>query len=108
MTVNDAAMIVSITATCGGIFYKVCLSPLERSIDKLSRLIDEQSDMISNDRVKIAEVESSCSSAHHRIDRLDRIVDEWKGDRRGKIRLSGSHTGHRRIGWHSSSSCRCL
>ena len=58
MTVNDAAMIVSITATCGGIFYKVCLSPLERSIDKLSRLIDEQSDMISNDRVKIAEVES--------------------------------------------------
>lgn len=81
MTLNDAAMIVSITATCGGIFYKVCLSPLERSIGKLSRLIDEQSDIISNDRVKIAKVESSCSSAHHRIDRLDRIVDEWKGDR---------------------------
>ena len=75
-------MIVSITATCGGIFYKACLSPLERSIDKLSRLIDEQSDMIANDRVKIAEVESSCSSAHHRIYRLDRSVDEWQEGKR--------------------------
>lgn len=81
MTLNDAATIVSITATCGGIFYKACLTPLEKSIDKLSRLIDEQSHMIGSDRVKLAEIESSCHSAHHRIDRLDHIVDEWKGGR---------------------------
>ena len=79
MTLNDVATIVSITATCGGIFYKACLSPLERSIDKLSKLIDEQSEVAAGHRVKLAEIESSCHSAHHRIDRLDHIVDEWRG-----------------------------
>ena len=31
--------------------------------------------MISSDRVKIAEIEQSCRSAHHRIDRLDNLMD---------------------------------
>ena len=80
MTLNDAAMIVSITTACGGIFYKACLSPLERSIDKLSRLIDEQSHMISSDREKLAEIDASCRSAHHRIDRIDGILDRRDRD----------------------------
>lgn len=54
MTLNDAAMIVSIAAACGGAFYKACLAPLRESINRLNKLIDEQSKMISSDRVKIA------------------------------------------------------
>ena len=54
MTLNDAAMIVSIAAACGGAFYKACLAPLRESINRLAKLIDEQSKMISSDRVKIA------------------------------------------------------
>ena len=75
MTLNDAAMIVTIAAACGGTFYKACLAPLRDSIDRLSKLIDAQSRMISSDRVKIAETEQSCRSAHHRIDRLDNLMD---------------------------------
>jgi len=85
ITLENVTVYIAIVAFTGGILRCVVISPLKDSISGLQKaleklekslaILDEKMD---SQRERIALVESSASSAHRRIDRLDHIIDEDK------------------------------
>lgn len=85
ITLENVTVYIAIVTFTGGILRGVVISPLKDSISGLQKaleklekslaILDEKMD---SQRERIALVESSASSAHRRIDRLDHIIDEDK------------------------------
>jgi septal ring factor EnvC (AmiA/AmiB activator) len=78
--INTVAQSVAIAAFFAGAFSYVVLKPLNQSIDGLRTIVQELKDELrySESRrhelqERVAKVEASAASAHHRIDRLDKI-----------------------------------
>ena len=85
ITMENATIYIAIIMFVVGIVRCVIIAPLKDSITALQKAIEklEKSlfildEKIDGQRERIALVESSASSAHRRIDRLDHIVDEDK------------------------------
>lgn len=70
MTWQEAAQILAITIACGGVFRRWCLDPLNESITKLNTMVEEQTKLIGEAQIKLAEVDQRARSAHHRLDDL--------------------------------------
>lgn len=74
---------VAAMGVCGTIFYYAVLRPLENAIEELRGLIgDMRRDLQADEEkrhlldVRLAKVESSAASAHHRIDTLEGRLNE--------------------------------
>ncbi len=74
---------VSVMGLCGTIFYYAVLRPLESAIEDLRGLINDiRHDLQADEEkrhlmdVRLAKVESSAASAHHRIDTLEGRLNE--------------------------------
>ena len=85
ITLENATVYIAIIMFVVGIVRSVIIAPLKDSITALQKAIEklEKSlfvldEKIDSQRERIALVESSTSSAHRRIDRLDHIIDEDK------------------------------
>lgn len=70
MTWQEVAQILAVTIACGGVFRKWCLDPLNESIIKLNTMVEEQTKLIGEAQIKLAEVDQRARSAHHRLDDL--------------------------------------
>lgn len=75
------AQSVAIAGFFAGAFSYIVLKPLNHSIDGLRTIVQELKDELrySEQRrhelqERVAKVEASAASAHHRIDRLDTVV----------------------------------
>lgn len=84
--INTVAQSVAIAGFFGGAFSYVVIKPLNQSIASLKMVVQELKEELrySESRrhelqERVAKVEASASSAHHRIDRLERI--EIEGDK---------------------------
>jgi cell division protein FtsB len=78
---NMVAQSVVITGFLTGAFSYIVLTPLNKSIEGLRTIVQELKDELrySEQRrhelqERVAKVEASAASAHHRIDRLDNII----------------------------------
>jgi len=78
---NTVAQSVAIAGFFAGAFSYIVLTPLNKSIEGLRTIVSELKDELrySEQRrnelqERVAKVEASAASAHHRIDRLDSIV----------------------------------
>ena len=76
------AQSVAIAAFFAGAFSYIVLEPLNHSIDGLRVIVSELKDELrySESRrhelqERVAKVEASAASAHHRIDRLERVEE---------------------------------
>ena len=85
ITMENATIYIAIIMFVVGIVRCVIIAPLKDSITALQKAIEklEKSlaildEKMDSQRERIALVESSTSSAHRRIDRLDHIIDEDK------------------------------
>ena len=85
ITLENATIYIAIIMFVVGIVRCVIIAPLKDSITALQKAIEklEKSlaildEKMDSQRERIALVESSTSSAHRRIDRLDHIIDEDK------------------------------
>ena len=85
ITLENVTVYIAIIMFVVGIVRSVIIAPLKDSITALQKAIEklEKSlfvldEKIDSQRERIALVESSTSSAHRRIDRLDHIIDEDK------------------------------
>lgn len=75
--------IISLVVGLGGLIIKyVVVKPLSMAISSLSKTIEDLNekitmitDTMNNYRERLAMVESSAKQAHHRIDRLEGVVD---------------------------------
>ena len=79
--INMVAQSVAIAGFFAGAFSYIVLKPLNHSIDGLRTIVQELKDDLwySEQRrhelqERVAKVEASAASAHHRIDRLDNVV----------------------------------
>lgn len=79
--VNMIAQSVVIAGFLTGAFSYIVLAPLNKSIEGLRTIVSELKDELrySEQRrnelqERVAKVEASAASAHHRIDRLDSIM----------------------------------
>lgn len=79
------AQSVAIAAFFAGAFSYIVLKPLNHSIDGLRVIVSELKDELrySESRrhelqERVAKVEASAASAHHRIDRLERMEENEK------------------------------
>lgn len=79
--VNMIAQSVVIAGFLTGAFSYIVLTPLNKSIESLRTIVQEMKDELrySEQRrhelqERVAKVEASTASAHHRIDRLDNLV----------------------------------
>lgn len=82
---NMIAQSVAIAAFFAGAFSYIVLKPLNHSIDGLRVIVSELKDELrySESRrhelqERVAKVEASAASAHHRIDRLERMEENEK------------------------------
>lgn len=78
--INTVAQSVAIAGFFTGAFSYIVLKPLNQSIDGLRTIVQELKDELrySESRrhelqERVAKVEASVASAHHRINRLDRL-----------------------------------
>lgn len=81
MTIYDLSQFFGIIVTCGGVFYKTCLQPLNNAIEKLNRILDAHARTLTDIQIEMTEVDQRARSAHHRI---DEIVDELRGHEHGR------------------------
>lgn len=79
--INMVAQSVVIAGFLTGAFSYIVLTPLNKSIEGLRTIVQELKDELrySEQRrhelqERVAKVEASASSAHHRIDRLDNLI----------------------------------
>jgi septal ring factor EnvC (AmiA/AmiB activator) len=79
--VNMIAQSVVIAGFLTGAFSYIVLTPLNKSIESLRTIVQEMKDELrySEQRrhelqERVAKVEASTASAHHRIDRLDNLI----------------------------------
>ena len=79
--INMVAQSVVIAGFLTGAFSYVVLTPLNKSIEGLRTIVQELKDELrySEQRrhelqERVAKVEASAASAHHRIDRLDNLM----------------------------------
>ena len=70
MTWEEVAQILAVAIACGGVFRRWCLDPLNESIMKLNTMVEEQTKLIGEAQIKLAEVDLRARSAHHRLDDL--------------------------------------
>lgn len=70
MTWQEVAQILAVAIACGGVFRRWCLDPLNESIMKLNTMVEEQTKLIGEAQIKLAEVDQRARSAHHRLDDL--------------------------------------
>ena len=82
---NMIAQSVAIAGFFAGAFSYIVLKPLNHSIDGLRVIVSELKDELrySESRrhelqERVAKVEASAASAHHRIDRLERMEENEK------------------------------
>lgn len=78
---NTVAQSVAIAGFFAGAFSYIVLTPLNKSIEGLRTIVSELKDELrySEQRrnelqERVAKVEASAASAHHRIDRIDSII----------------------------------
>ena len=78
---NTVAQSVAIAGFFAGAFSYIVLTPLNKSIEGLRTIVSELKDELrySEQRrnelqERVAQVEASAASAHHRIDRIDSII----------------------------------
>lgn len=64
---NAATYIGIITFACLIVKY-VVIAPLQSAIQQLQQTVKDLNDNINDQRERLAKVESSASSAHHRLD----------------------------------------
>ena len=79
---NSVAQSVVIAGFLTGAFSYIVLTPLNKSIEGLQTIVQELKDELRYNeqrrnelQERIAKVEESAASAHHRLDRLDNIVE---------------------------------
>lgn len=79
--INMIAQSVVIAGFLTGAFSYIVLTPLNKSIEGLRVIVSELKDELRYSekrrhelQERVAKVEASAASAHHRIDRLDRLV----------------------------------
>ena len=79
--ISMIAQSVVIAGFLTGAFSYIVLTPLNKSIESLRTIVQEMKDELrySEQRrhelqERVAKVEASAASAHHRIDRLDNLV----------------------------------
>ena len=79
--INTVAQSVVIAGFLTGAFSYIVLTPLNKSIEGLRTIVQEIKDELrySEQRrhelqERVAKVEASAASAHHRIDRLDNLL----------------------------------
>ncbi len=79
--INMVAQSVVIAGFLTGAFSYIVLTPLNKSIEGLRTIVQELKDELrySEQRrhelqERVAKVEASAASAHHRLDRLDNLV----------------------------------
>ena len=78
---NSVAQSVVIAGFLTGAFSYVVLAPLNKSIEGLQSIVQELKDELRYNeqrrnelQERVAKIEESAASAHHRLDRLDNIV----------------------------------
>lgn len=78
-----AGVIVAILSLCGVIFNYAVIKPLSSSIQELRELIESTQTYIrgveekrQNMAERLAKVEASAASAHHRMDTLEKRMDQ--------------------------------
>ena len=57
MTWQEVAQILAVAIACGGVFRRWCLDPLNESIMKLNTMVEEQTKLIGEAQIKLAEVD---------------------------------------------------
>jgi septal ring factor EnvC (AmiA/AmiB activator) len=79
--INTIAQSVVIAGFLTGAFSYIVLTPLNKSIEGLRTIVQELKDELRYSekrrhdlQERVAKVEASAASAHHRIDRIDRLV----------------------------------
>lgn len=79
--INTVAQSVVIAGFLTGAFSYIVLTPLNKSIEGLRTIVSELKDELrySEQRrhelqERVAKVEASAASAHHRLDRIDSII----------------------------------
>ena len=79
--VNIIAQSVVIAGFLTGAFSYIVLTPLHKNIESLQTIMQELKDELRYNeqrrhelQERVAKVEASAASAHHRLDRLDNIV----------------------------------
>ena len=85
ITLENVTVYIAIIMFVVGIVRCVLVAPikdsiagLQKCIEKLEMSLSILDEKLDSQRERIALVESSTSSAHRRIDRLDHIIDEDK------------------------------
>ena len=80
--INTVAQSVVIAGFLTGAFSYIVLTPLNKSIEGLRAVVNEMKDELrySEQRrhelqERVIKVEASAASAHHRIDRLERVTE---------------------------------
>lgn len=81
--VQMAGVIVAILSLCGVIFNYAVIKPLSSSIEELRELIESTQAYIrgveekrQNMAERLAKVEASAASAHHRMDTLEKRMNQ--------------------------------
>lgn len=81
--VQMTGVIVAILSLCGVIFNYAVIKPLSSSIEELRELIDSTQAYIrgveekrQNMAERLAKVEASAASAHHRMDTLEKRMNQ--------------------------------
>lgn len=81
--VQMAGVIVAILSLCGVIFNYAVIKPLSASINELRELIESTREYIrsveekrQNMAERLAKVEASAASAHHRMDTLEKRMNQ--------------------------------
>lgn len=81
--VQMTGVIVAILSLCGVIFNYAVIKPLSSSIEELRELIDSTQAYIrgveekrQNMAERLAKVEASAASAHHRMDALEKRLNQ--------------------------------
>lgn len=81
--VQMTGVIVAILGLCGVIFNYAVIKPLSASINELRELIESTREYIrsveekrQNMAERLAKVEASAASAHHRMDTLEKRMDQ--------------------------------
>lgn len=79
--IQTTGVIVAILSLCGVIFNYAVIKPLSASIKELRELIESTREYIrgveekrQNMAERLAKVEASAASAHHRLDDLQKLV----------------------------------
>jgi septal ring factor EnvC (AmiA/AmiB activator) len=79
--INTIAQSVVIAGFLTGAFSYIVLTPLNKSIEGLRTIVQELKDELRYSekrrhdlQERVAKVEASAASAHHRIDRIDSII----------------------------------